>query len=66
MHYAVILRTPGGHNVLMKPIYRTLDDAEEGVVDALPWLSEDGWVRSESGSSFHLSDGTSFIIFQEE
>lgn len=59
-----MLRTPSGQNVVMKPIYRTSEDARDGVMDALPWLSEDGW--EENGNSFYCSDGTAFIIFQEE
>jgi hypothetical protein len=65
MHYAVIFRTPGGINTLMKPIFRSIDDAEEGVVEACNWLSEDGWVRTEEGSIFELSDGSSFVIYRE-
>lgn len=66
MHYAVMFRTPMGNNVLMKPIYRTLNYAETGVIEAIEWLSEDGWARTENGSAFYLSDGSAFIIFQEE
>jgi hypothetical protein len=63
--YAVMYRTPGGNNVLMKETYRSLDDGEAGVLDSFPWVSEIGWVRGENSSTFNLSDGSSFTIYQE-
>jgi hypothetical protein len=49
----------------MKELYRTLDDGESGVIDSFPWVSEDGWQRGNNSSTFNLTDGSSFIIYQE-
>ncbi len=63
--YAVMYRTSYGSNFLMKELYRTLDDGESGVIDSFPWVSEDGWQRGNNSSTFNLTDGSSFIIYQE-
>lgn len=63
MHYSVIYRSATGTNHLQKEMYRSLDDAEEGVLDSHPWLSEDQWQRGDHTSIFNLNDGSCFIIF---
>ncbi len=63
--YAVMYRTSYGVNHLMKESYRTLDDAESGVLDSFPWVKEDGIQRGNDSSTFNLSDGSSIIIFRE-
>lgn len=65
MHYAVMYRSPGGDNTKLKSIYRSIDDAEDGVLDTLPWLSEDAISRTSDGSTFYLNDGSCFVIFRE-
>lgn len=63
--YAVIYRTPGGSNVVMKARYTTLDDAESSVVAYNGWIAEDGWQRGQDSSTFNLTDGSCFVIYRE-
>lgn len=63
--YAVMYRTPGGNNVMMKHTYRSLIDAELGVIDSIGWIAEEQWQRGEDSSVFNLSDGSCFVIFRE-
>ncbi len=63
--YAVMYRTPGGSNVVMKARYKTLDDAESCVVECTRWISEDQWQRGQDSSIFNLSDGSCFVIYSE-
>lgn len=65
MTYAVMYRTPGGNNVLMKARYTSLTDAESSVVDSIGWIKEDEWQRGQDSSVFNLSDGSSFVIYRE-
>ena len=63
--YALMYRTSIGNNIMMKETYRTLADAESGVLDSFPWVREDGMQRGNDSSTFNLSDGSSIIIFRE-
>ena len=63
--YAVMYRTVNGVNVKFKELYRTLDDAEEGVLESQQWLTESEWLRAENSSLLELTDGSCFVIFQE-
>jgi len=63
--YAVMYRTPGGNNVVMKARYTSLDDAESSVVDWVKWITEDEWQRGQDSSTFNLSDGSCFVIYRE-
>lgn len=65
MHYSVIYRTVSGLNIRMQQIYRSIDDAIEGVLDSHPWLSEGEWQKSENSCIFDLSDGSCFVIYQD-
>lgn len=67
MHFAVMYRSAAGVNHLQKEIYRSLDDAEEGVVESNSWLASDCWQRlTQNSSIFNLNDGSCFFIYQEE
>ena len=66
MHYAVMYRSPKGDNIKLRPIYRSIEDAEDGIMDCNPWLSEDSIARTEDGSVFDLLDGSSFVVFRED
>lgn len=63
--YAVMYRTVNGVNVRFKELYRSLDIAEESLLDSQPWLSEGEWVRTENSSMLELTDGSCFVIYQE-
>lgn len=63
--YAVMYRTPGGNNVLMKARYVCIDDAESSVQDSVGYNSESEWQRGQDSSCLNLSDGSCFIIYQE-
>lgn len=63
--YAVMYRTSGGNNVLMKETYRSIDDAESGMLESFPWVHEDGFQRKNDSSTFNFSDGSCFVIYRE-
>jgi hypothetical protein len=65
MSYAVMFRTATGFNVLLKQMYRTIDEAEEDVVESHPWIAEDQWQRCPDASIFNFTDGSCFIIYRE-
>lgn len=62
----MMYRTSYGMNHLMKECYRSLDEAEDGVIDSFPWVTEDEWQRGCDSSTFNLSDGSCFVIFREQ
>lgn len=66
MHYAVMYRTVEGKEITFKELYRTLDDAEESLLDSQPWLAEGEWVRQAGSSWLELTDGSIFIIHPED
>lgn len=65
MHYSVMYRTASGLNIKLKQIYRSIDDAIEGVLDSHPWLSEGDWQKSENHCIFDLSDGSCFVVYED-
>lgn len=65
MSYAIMYRAPDGINHLMKETYRTLDDAELGMLESFPWVTEENWRRKEDSSELEFSDGSCFVIYRE-